>query len=295
MRTLPAGLQAHLDTGATTMCYCWRVTRKDAVVLGFTDHDNDLVFLGTTFKAATGFSASMAQQSLGLAVDNMELVSALDSTAITEADIAAGRYDDAFVEIFQVNWADVTQRVITMTGFLGELTQNGIAFTAEMRGLASRLNQKIGRVYQRTCDAVFGDNRCKFNKASVTYTATVVSAASPRSIIVSGIGALDNDWLSRGVLIWLTGPNEGASYDIKVHGNIPSPNHTIELWTPCSQTPLVGDTATVVAGCFQTPDVCKTKFDNLVNFQGFPAMPGNDLITTYPTQGGTNQTGGSRG
>lgn len=293
MRTLPTGMQTHLDSGATTLCFCWRVTRKDTTVLGFTDHDRDLTFLGTTFKAATGFSASMAQQSLGLAVDNMELVSALDSAAITEDDIAAGRYDDAFVEIFQVNWQDVSQRVIIMTGYLGELTQNGIAFTAEMRGLASRLNQKIGRVYQRTCDAVFGDNRCKFNKASVTYTVTVVSAASPRSIIVSGL-SVANDFLSRGVLTWLTGPNAGASHDIKVHTNSPSPNDTIELWTPCSEAPTVGNTATVVAGCLQTPDVCKTKFSNLANFQGFPHMPGNDIVTTYPTQGGSNQDGGSR-
>lgn len=292
MKVLPTGLQTHLDSGATTMCYCWRVTRKDATVLGFTDHDNDLTFLSTTFKASTGFSASMAQQALGLSVDNMELVSALDSTAINEGDIAAGRYDDAFVEIFYVNWADVTQRVILLTGYLGELTLNGIAYTAELRSLVSRLNQKIGRVYQRTCDAVFGDSRCKYNKASVTYTGTVVTVASPRSIIFSGI-SVANDFLSRGVLTWLTGPNAGVAYDIKVHTSSPSPNDTVELWVPCTETPLVGNTASLVAGCFQTAEVCKAKFNNLANFQGFPHMPGNDIITTYPTKGGSNQDGGS--
>lgn len=294
MKILPAGMQAHLDSGATTLCYCWRVTRKDTTVLGFTDHDNDLTFLSTTFKASTGFDASMAQQSLGLSVDNMELIGALDSAAIKEDDIAAGRYDDAYIEIFQVNWQDVTQRIIVMTGYLGELTQNGIAFTAEMRGLTSRLNQKIGRVYQRTCDAVFGDSRCKYNKASVTYTGTIVSAASPRSFVMSGLGALANDWLSRGVLTWTSGANVGISHDIKVHSSSPAPDDTIELWTPCSFTPQVGDTATLIAGCLQTADVCRTKYNNLVNFQGFPHMPGNDVVTSYPTQGGSNQSGGSR-
>lgn len=294
MKTLPAGLQDHLDTGTTTMCYCWRVTRKDATVMGFTNHDNDLTFDSTTFKAETGFTASAAQQSLGLAVDNMEVVSALDSTAITEDDIAAGRYDDAFIEIFWVNWQDTSERIIMLTGNLGELTQNGIAYTAELRSLVNRLNQKIGRVYQRTCDAVFGDNRCKFNKASVTYTGTVVSAASPSSIVFSGLGALADDWLSRGVLTWLTGPNAGVAYDIKIHQNSPSPNHTIQLWVPVTETPVAGNTASIVAGCLQTAAVCKSKFNNLANFQGFPHMPGNDIVTVYPTQGDSNNSGGSR-
>jgi uncharacterized phage protein (TIGR02218 family) len=294
MRTLPTGLQAHLDSGTTTLCYCWRVTRRDNTKLGFTDHDRDLAFDSTTFKADAGFTASNAQQSLGMSVDNMELVGALKSAAITEADLFAGRYDDAYVEIFQVNWQNTAQRIILMTGYVGEVTQNGIEFTAEMRSLSSRLNQKVGRVFQRTCDAVFGDARCGFNKASVTYTGTIVTVASPRSFVVSGLGAIASDWLSRGLLTWSSGPNSGVAYDVKVHTNTPSPNHTIELWTPCTEAPLVGNTFSVVAGCLQTADVCKSKFNNLANFRGFPLMPGNDIITTYPSQGGTNQTGGSR-
>lgn len=292
MKTLPTGMQAHLDGGATTLCYCWRVTRKDSTVLGFTNHDVDLVFDSTTFMASTGFSASMAQQALGLSVDNMELLSALDSAAITEDDIAAGRYDDAYVEIFYVNWADVSQRVVMLTGYLGELTVNGIAYTAELRSLTSRLNQKVGRVYQRTCDAVFGDARCGFNKASVTTTGTVVSAASPRSIVFSGLTE-DSEYYSRGVLTWLTGPNAGVSYDIKIHTNSPSPDDTIQLWVPCTEVPQVGDTAAITAGCLQTAAVCKDKFNNLANFQGFPHIPGNDIVTVYPTQGGSNNDGGS--
>ncbi len=39
MRTIPSALQAKLDSGVTTLCRCWIVTRRDGVVLGFTDHD----------------------------------------------------------------------------------------------------------------------------------------------------------------------------------------------------------------------------------------------------------------
>ena len=57
MKSLPAGLQDHLDSGATTLCWCWRLVRTDGPVLGFTDHDNDIEFNGTVYEAVSGFSA----------------------------------------------------------------------------------------------------------------------------------------------------------------------------------------------------------------------------------------------
>ena len=38
---LSADLQAHLETGTTTLCRCWAVTRRDGELYGFTDHDLD--------------------------------------------------------------------------------------------------------------------------------------------------------------------------------------------------------------------------------------------------------------
>ena len=58
MKTLPAGLQAHLDSGATTLAWCWRITRADGAVFGFTDHDRPLAFAGTDFEPDSGFNAS---------------------------------------------------------------------------------------------------------------------------------------------------------------------------------------------------------------------------------------------
>ena len=90
MKTLPSGFQAHLDSGATTLCWCWRITRRTSERLGFTDHDRDLVFDGTTFEAATGFSASEIRSSVGLGVDNLEVQSALVSSRLSETSLAAG-------------------------------------------------------------------------------------------------------------------------------------------------------------------------------------------------------------
>ena len=65
MKALPEALSLHLATGATTLCWCWRLTRADGTRLGFTDHDRDLTFDGTTFEAAAGFTASEMRDALG--------------------------------------------------------------------------------------------------------------------------------------------------------------------------------------------------------------------------------------
>ena len=74
MKTLPAGSAgASCIRRRTTLCWCWRLTRRDGVNMGFTDHDRDLQFDGTTFEAAAGFTASEIRRSVGLSVDNLEV------------------------------------------------------------------------------------------------------------------------------------------------------------------------------------------------------------------------------
>jgi uncharacterized phage protein (TIGR02218 family) len=103
VRAIPEALQAHLDSRATTLCWCWRVTRGDGTKLGFTDHDRSLTFGGTDFEAATGFTGTEIAGAVGLAVDSLDVESALRSDRLNEDDLAAGFYDNAVVEIFRVN------------------------------------------------------------------------------------------------------------------------------------------------------------------------------------------------
>lgn len=208
-RAIPAALQAHLDGGAATMCYCWRVTRKDGLVQGFTDHDEDLTFLGTTFLAGSGFTASQISKTLGLSVDNLEVRGALSSATINEDDLAAGKYDDAFVELFWVNWSDPTNanmRIVQMTGYTGEAKRTGLAFQTELRGLTSRLSATTNRVFQRTCDAVVGDKRCGVNlyNAAFTGTGTISAVVGPRTFKATGLSSFASGWFSQGVLTFIS-------------------------------------------------------------------------------------------
>ena len=116
MKALSANFQAHLDTGLTTLCHCWRLTLQSGERMGFTDHDVAVAFYGTTFEAQAGFSASEIESALGMSVDNLDASGALSSAQLSQTRIAAGDFDHAQIEVWKVNWADTTQRVLQRKG-----------------------------------------------------------------------------------------------------------------------------------------------------------------------------------
>lgn len=294
VKTLPAGLQAHLDSGATTLAWCWRLTRRDAVVYGFTDHDRDVIFDGTTYEAASGFTGSEIRQSLGLSVDNLDASGALSSDTLTETDLAAGLFDDASVELWRVNWANTSQRVIMVKGTVGEVRRGEAAFTAELRSLAHYLNQQRGRIFQYACDADLGDARCTVDITSATFkgTGAVTAAETAYLFTASGLGAFASDWFTGGLVTWASGVNAARTMEVKRHA-LAGGVAEIELWRSMSEPISAADTFTITAGCDKTFTTCKAKFSNGVNFRGFPHMPGNKYMMAYPSPGDPDNDGGS--
>lgn len=282
MKSLPPGLQAHLDSGVTTLCWCWRLTRRDGVRIGFTDHDRDLSFDGTIFEAAAGFTATEMKHSVGLGVDDLEVESALTSDRLSEDDLAAGLYDDARVEIFRVNWSDPVQRVLMRAGSLGEVSRSGASFRAEVRGIAHYLQQPNGRLFQFTCDADLGDHRCKVDLNSSVYRGigTIAAVLTARTFDVSGLESFAEGWFSRGLLTFLSGANAGRSMEIRSHVQRDG-TASIELWQEPSLPVQFGDEIEIKAGCDKQLATCRSRFANVTNFRGFPNMPGNDFLTSY--------------
>jgi hypothetical protein len=159
MRTLDIGFKAHIESGATTLATCWKLTRIDEIVLGFTDHDEILSFGGVDYLPMLDGSEIGAK--LGSQVDTGEVLGVLRSDAITEPDIAAGLYDGAEVETWRVNWRDVSQRLLQRRATIGEIVREDGQFRAELRSGQQALNRVRGRLYSPLCDAVLGDARCK--------------------------------------------------------------------------------------------------------------------------------------
>jgi uncharacterized phage protein (TIGR02218 family) len=286
MKTLAPALLAHLQSGTTSLCECWRLTLRSGERIGFTDHDEGIVFDGTSFEAQSGFTGSEIHSSVGLSVDNLEAHGALKSGQLDESRLNAGDYDHATIEIWRVNWLDPSQRILQRKGHLGEVSYGQGHFAAEVRGLAHVLNQPKGRLFQNACDASLADARCG---ANVTLQAASISGVSENYIDVSGIAGFDDDWFTRGTVSFATGANAGRSLNIKRHRN-----GRLNLWAVPKFVVAIGEQVLLKPGCDKQFSTCTTKFSNAVNFRGFPTMPGADFVMSVANKSAENN-GGKRG
>lgn len=286
MRNIPPGLAAHLASGATTLCNCWRISRRDGVVLGFTDHDENLFFDGTLFRAGTGFEGTEIETRLGLAATGSELHGALSDESIAENDLVGGKFDNARVELFLADWSDVENRLLQRTGNIGEIRREGAAFAAEIRGLAHQLDQEHGRIFAAPCDADLGDLRCGIDLDDPAFRGEgeIASVQGAALFAASGLGDFAHDCFTRGKLVWSGGANEGLAVEIKEHrkdGDVV----TLSLWQTPPNPLQAGDEFAVTAGCDKRFETCREKFANTLNFRGFPHLPGNDFVVGYAVPG----------
>jgi uncharacterized phage protein (TIGR02218 family) len=277
MRTVPAALAAHLAGEATTTCHGWRVTRRDGVILSFTEHDHDLTFDGTTFLAASGFAASEAEAATGLSASADEVAGGFSNAAIREEDLSAGRYDGARVELFLVNWAAPEQHLLLNVREIGEVSRAGGQFRAELRSLAHRLNQPQGRVYNRRCDASLGDARCGVDLDAWRGEGAVIEVRDESRVLVSGLEGFDSGFFRQGVLVF----SGGATVDVEIHERRADGAAELGLWLPLEEPLAAGTAFTVTAGCDKTFSTCRARFANHLNFRGFPHVPGADFAYSY--------------
>jgi uncharacterized phage protein (TIGR02218 family) len=285
MKSLPSGLQAHLDSGTTTLAWSWKITRSDGAVFGFTDHDLALTFAGTTFEPESGFVPSEIRAAQDFSVDAQDVEGALSSDRITETDILDGRWDNAEVEVWRVNWTSTDQRVLMRRGNLGDIRRGRTSFVAEVRSLAHWLNQTVGRTYQFSCDANLGDARCGVNLSSPLWSATgtVATLSGSRGFTAAALGSFATDTFTLGVVSWTSGANAGRKAEIASFAA-----GVITLFEAPVRPIAIGDAFIARACCDKQFATCSAKFGNGVNFRGFPHMPGEEAVLRYPNQGDAN-------
>lgn len=286
-------LKAHLASGCTTLARAWAIARADGRVLGFTDHDVGLSFEGVDFEPDSGMTAKAIARGTGLSVDNSESYGALSSAAISEADILAGRYDDAEVTAWLVNWADVNARAMLFRGSIGEVTRGAGAFTAELRGLTEALGIEQGRIYHPRCAAVLGDARCRFDLGTNGYALEIAAetVTEGRVFGFASVAGFEDRWFEKGRFRVLSGAAAGLIGVIKNDRVAGGGERTVELWQRLGAEVVSGDLVRLEAGCDKRADTCRLKFDNFLNFRGFPHIPGEDWLVSYPVQSGANDGG----
>ncbi|MGB3406869.1 MAG: DUF2163 domain-containing protein [Jannaschia sp.] len=282
----------HLATGTSNVCRAWILKRTDGEVFGFTDHDMSLEVDGTICHASSGLTAGALQSATGLSVDNVEAKGALSHDAISTDDLRAGRWDEAEVRAYLVNWAEPSQHEILFRGTLGEISWGDGAFSAELRGLAETLNRVRGRVYQSRCDAVLGDGRCRLDLQSTLYRIElpIMAIEENRVLILPQLPLYEAQWFERGRVQVLDGAARGLVEQVKTDRTLED-QRRVELWASLRAEAKVGDTILLEAGCDRRMETCRYKFNNLLNFRGFPHIPGEDWLMAYPTSTSVNDGG----
>ena len=267
-----------LDGALTTIALCWRIERRDGIALGLTDHDRDLLIDGLVHRAAPGMLPSAIRRSDGLDADTMDIGGALTSTAITPADLLAGRWDGARVTLFAVDWsgADLT-RVPLGIGTIGAVETQRDAFTAELRGASAGLERPVVELTAPECRAELGDKRCRVALALAgrRRMARVVAADGP-AVTLDTIEPSANAY-GGGLLRWIGGANSGLRSAIAA-----SAGSGVSLRSEPALPVVAGDRVELIEGCDKSLATCAGRFGNAVNFRGEPYLPGIDLLTRYP-------------
>lgn len=292
-RTLAGGLVSHLATKTHTRCGMLRLNLVDGSTIAVTDHDRPLTFdLGDgdeIYSPRTGILPSDLSLSAGFDADDIEVTGPLVDAAteawhVTQEMVLGGRLDDAVAWFFQVNWASLASgpvRLLKGKVFLAEV--EGSRFKLTIQSEISRFSQEIGRTITGYCDADFGDARCGYSPIVDAVEVTAVTDA--RSFTVTNPNARVDDFFNRGTVQMTSGDLNGTRpveiFDWTVGG-------VVTLWTDLAEPPQVGDTLNIRQGCYdpatgqsKTRGACMT-FDNIVNFRGFPDVPGTDQVLRYP-------------
>lgn len=291
MRSVSPELRARLDAEATSFCHCWRLVRRDGVVRGFTDHDRDLVVDGVTYDAAMGFETTRGEAALGFAAGGAEIAGALVADGLEEQDLAAGLYDGASVETWLVDWQAPQHRLLLSIDGVGEVRRSEHAFTAELRSLAHELDQERGRIYQAACDADLGDARCGLDRALLDVAGTVTALGDDGAILVD-VGVYPDDWFTGGAFAVTSGAAVGATCAVRAH-RAEDTRAALTLWSGPQRPLAPGDSVVLTTGCDKSAAACRGKFDNFVNFRGFPHIPGDDMLLAWPRAGDVKLDGGS--
>lgn len=286
MRTLDAYTEERLTRQSRSVCTCWRLTRTDGHVIAVTDHDRDLVFSGTSFKSAGGADGSAFERNVSLGPDNAEIIGIFSAETVNGADIVAGRYDGASIEVFLTDWEDPAARLLIRTGTIGQIEHDGESYRAEFRSLKHGLDRPSGRVFSRGCDVELGSGKCgvDLSDSTLTYSGTVQTVSVRALLVDIGDGPV-SAWFDHGFVRWTSGQLSGLNMAIRSH-RVADGLAALDLWQTLPVGTQVGDQCDLVAGCDKRFETCRAKFQNSINFRGFPDIPGTDSLIAYPQRQG---------
>lgn len=116
----------------------------------------------------------------------------------------------------------------------------------------------------------------------VAYTLTgSVTSVTSRLIFTDTTRTEADDWWLNGIITFNSGDNVGLSFHIKDSTSA----GVLTLYEETPYTITITDTYTITVGCQKRHvDDCRDKFDNVLNFQGFPYIATQDEVFKFGGQ-----------
>lgn len=287
VRTSQAGIYV-LASGSpcgTRWAQIWTITRTDGEVFRFTSLDRDLVWGGQTYESCNSLvpSASENANDVG-SVGNMELAGIVALSAVSAADLEAGRFDGAHVEAWVVPWSGTEVPKAILRGTFGKVEHGSRGFKVELVGDGGRLLQTpLVRTIEPGCKWIFGDSRCGKDLGPLTVTGTVDVGEGQRGF-TDAARAETAGYFDYGRVTFTSGLNNGLTAEIKEHGA----GGVFTLWPRLASPIAVGDTYSMTPGCTNLKTAVGgtngcTAWDRIVAYGGFDTMPGADALGETPT------------
>ena len=282
-RALGGPLAAHIATRTHTRCAMLRLDLPDGTSIGVTDHDRDLEFdLGDgaiTYSASTGILPSDVRLSAGFDADNLEVTGPIGDV-VTLAAVLGGRFNNARARLFQVNWRSLGSGSIKiLAGDVGDARVEGGKFVLPITSDIARFNQTIGSVITPYCATDFGSALCTLTPEEIS--ATVTAVAGDLGFTVSFTGSYADDYFNDGQVEFTSGALAGTA-PVEIFQW--SASGSLVLFTALAEAPEIGDTLAVRRGCARTRAACMA-YSNILNFRGFPEVPGSDQVLKYAVPG----------
>lgn len=269
---IPSDLLISIKDVNCTLCRLYKITLFNNDILYLTDADIDVKLNNEVFKKTNGISSSATSSSSAMNVSTFQITGYTDEDTFKTIDLRSGLFSGADVLVMMCNYEHPEYGYASIeNGVVGDVTIENQKFTLEIRTLTNQIQQNVGRKHMASCDTDLFSSICGVIKSDFTFNGTVTEVSDLISITDSNLTQPDG-FFDYGLIVFTSGLNKFYSKDIKsfVGGKV-----TFQL--PFYKEIKVGDTFEISAGCDKTLDTCITKFNNVVNFQGFPDIPNPEI------------------
>lgn len=267
----------------TTECQIWVIKRTDGTVYRYTSLDRRLFWRGHWYKSCGSMDPSASQNGAVLGdTGSISLTGIITDDGITEDELFGGMFDDAFVTVDLVDWADTTKSPRRLTsGWVGKVSQGKVAHTMEVLTIGARLEQAaLVQLVSPSCRWAFGGRGCGVDVEAMKIAGTVRKAINRGDLLLNvTTPAADNRIWTNGRLRFISGPNAGQ---IREYKSIDFATGQVILLSLAGLIPLAGDQVEVLPGCDLNRDGGCKNYNNVINFGGFPDVPGTDSIAETP-------------